>query len=116
MLRGVMTDQQRQRWEHICSAFDSKQSQNIEGDPQQQAVRQLSQMAGALEAIKVDMQQSDTGDLIRPINRVAAAMQLLSRVWSGDGNNAPDKKEKRIGTSKETDAKSEEDSIDPNKP
>ncbi|MDT0583477.1 DNA repair ATPase [Brumicola blandensis] len=102
MLRGVMTEQQRQRWEHICSAFDSKQSQNIEGDPQLQAVRQLSQMAGALEAIKVDMQQSDTGDLIRPINRVAAAMQLLSRVWSGD--------------KKEADKESEEDNIDSKEP
>jgi hypothetical protein len=83
MLRGVMTEEQRARWAHICSAFDSKQSQNIEGDPQLQAVRQLSQMATALEAIKVDMQQSDTGDLIRPINRVAAAMKLLSKVWAG---------------------------------
>ncbi|MGJ8674701.1 MAG: DNA repair ATPase [Pseudoalteromonas sp.] len=86
MLRGVMTAEQEARWQHICSAFDSKQSQHIEGDPQIQAVRQLSQMAGALEAIKVDMQQSDTGDLIRPINRVAAAMQLLSKVWSGDAD------------------------------
>ncbi|MBF7074146.1 DNA repair ATPase [Glaciecola sp. MH2013] len=86
MLRGVMTDEQTQRWEHICSAFDSKQSQNIEGDPQVQAVKQLSQMTKALEAIKVDMQQTvDTGDLIRPINRVAAAMQLLSKVWAGNG-------------------------------
>lgn len=93
MLRGVMTEEQQARWKHICSAFDSKQSQNIEGDPQLQAVRQLSQMAGALEAIKVDMQQSDTGDLIRPINRVAAAMRLMSKVWAGNstgndnGNN-----------------------------
>ncbi|MFT6085111.1 MAG: MoxR-like ATPase [Glaciecola sp.] len=83
-LRGVMTPEQETRWQHICSAFNSKQSQNIEGDPQIQAVTQLSQMAGALEAIKLDMQQSDTSDLIRPINRVAAAMQLLSKVWSGD--------------------------------
>ena len=53
----------------------------------------MSQMAGALEAIKLDMQQSDTADLIRPINRVAAAMQLLSKVWSGDSDTdeAPNK-------------------------
>lgn len=84
ILRGVITPEQEARWAHICSAFGSKQSQNIEGDPQIQAVQQMAQMAQALEAIKVDMQQSDTGDLIRPINKVAAAMQLLSKVWAGD--------------------------------
>ena len=87
ILRGVITPEQEVRWKHICSAFDSKQSQNIEGDPQLQAVKQLSQMSGALEAIKLDMQQSDTSDLIRPINRVAAAMQLLSKAWAGDSED-----------------------------
>lgn len=84
ILRGQITEEQKARWQHICSAFDSKQNQNIEGDPQLQAVKQMSQMAHSLEAIKLDMQQSDTTDLIRPINRVAAAMQLLSKVWAGD--------------------------------
>jgi MoxR-like ATPase len=88
MLRGVMNDEQKARWEHICSAFDSKQSQNIEGDPQLQAIKQMAHMAQALEAIKLDMQQSDTSDLIRPINRVAAAMQLLSKVWMGESKSA----------------------------
>lgn len=87
ILRGAMSSEQEARWEHICSAFSSKQGQNIEGDPQVQAVQQMSHMAQALEAIKVDMQQSDTSDLIRPINRVAAAMQLLSKVWAGDAND-----------------------------
>ncbi|MFC3122247.1 DNA repair ATPase [Agaribacter flavus] len=84
ILRGVVTDAQQARWQHICSAYKSKQSQNIEGDPQLQAVKQLSHMASALDAIREDIQQSDTGDLIRPINRVAAAMQLLGKVWAGD--------------------------------
>lgn len=84
ILRGVISEEEQARWAHICSAFDSKQTKNIEGDPQLQAVKQLSQMANALEDIKLDMQQSDTGDLIRPINRVAAAMQLLGKVWAGE--------------------------------
>ncbi|WP_412971724.1 DNA repair ATPase [Glaciecola sp. MF2-115] len=92
LLRGVMSPEQEARWQHICSAFDSKQSQNIDGDPQLQAVRQLSSMASALEAIKVDMEQSDTSDLIRPINRVAAAMQLLSKAWSGEPKTSTKKK------------------------
>lgn len=83
LLRGTMSDKQKARWEHICSAFDSKQGQNIEGDPSVQAVKQLGHMAASLEAIKLDVQQSDTSDLIKPINRVAAAMQLLSKVWEG---------------------------------
>ncbi|WP_289028998.1 DNA repair ATPase [uncultured Paraglaciecola sp.] len=83
MLRGVMSAEQTARWEHICSAFSSKQSLQIEGDPTTQAVQQLGQMANSLEAIKLDMQQSDTTDLIKPINRVATAMHLLSKVWSG---------------------------------
>ncbi|MCF2947107.1 DNA repair ATPase [Paraglaciecola aquimarina] len=83
MLRGAMDEQKTARWQHICSAFGSKQSLNLEGDPTTQAVQQLGQMANSLEAIKLDMQQSDTSDLIRPINRVATAMHLLSKVWSG---------------------------------
>lgn len=88
ILRGTMTEQQQARWEHICSAFDNKKSLEIEGDPTVQAVKQLGQMAASLEAIKLDIQQSDTGDLIKPINRVAAAMQLLSKVWEGVDNDA----------------------------
>jgi hypothetical protein len=93
LLRDAMTPEQETRWQHICSAFDSKQSQNIEGDPQMLAVRQLSQMADALEAIKLDMQQSDTADLIRPINRVAAAMQLLSKAWSAESEPKSENKQ-----------------------
>lgn len=83
MLRGVMSETQQQRWVHICSAYSGKKQLNIEGDPTQQAVRQLGQISASLEAIKLDMQQSDTSDLIKPINRVATAMHLLSKVWSG---------------------------------
>ncbi|MEP0355267.1 DNA repair ATPase [Paraglaciecola sp.] len=83
ILRGVMNAEQTARWEHICSAFSSKQTLKVEGDPTSQAVQQLGQMASSLEAIKLDMQQSDTTDLIKPINRVATAMHLLSKVWSG---------------------------------
>ncbi|MFT2092191.1 DNA repair ATPase [Paraglaciecola sp. 2405UD69-4] len=83
MLRGVMNEEQQARWKHICSAFSSKQTLKVEGDPTTQAVQQLGQMASSLEAIKLDMQQSDTTDLIKPINRVATAMHLLSKVWSG---------------------------------
>ncbi|MEP4098882.1 AAA family ATPase, partial [Paraglaciecola sp.] len=83
ILRGVMDDEKTARWQHICSAFSSKQTLKVEGDPTTQAVQQLGQMASSLEAIKLDMQQSDTTDLIKPINRVATAMHLLSKVWSG---------------------------------
>lgn len=82
-LRGVMDDEKTARWQHICSAFSSKQTLKVEGDPTTQAVQQLGQMASSLEAIKLDMQQSDTTGLIKPINRVATAMHLLSKVWSG---------------------------------
>ena len=87
MLRGVMTDAQQQRWQHICSAFGGKKQLSLDGDPTQQAVRQLSNISASLEAIKLDMQQSDTSDLIKPINRVATAMHLLSKVWVGAENN-----------------------------
>jgi MoxR-like ATPase len=90
ILRGVMTEQQRQRWQHICSTFSGKKQLSIDGDPTTQAVIQLGHISASLEAIKLDMQQSDTSDLIRPINRVATAMHLLSKVWSG----ADSKKEK----------------------
>jgi hypothetical protein len=83
ILRGVMDEEKTARWQHICSAFSSKQTLNVEGDPTTQAVQQLGQMASSLEAIKLDIQQSDTTDLIRPINRVATAMHLLSKVWAG---------------------------------
>lgn len=83
LLRGVANTEQKQRWEDICGTFSSKKSHQIEGDPTVQAVKQLSQMAGALEEIKLDMQQSDTSDLIKPINRVATAMHLLSKTWAG---------------------------------
>ncbi|MDP5033217.1 DNA repair ATPase [Paraglaciecola sp.] len=83
MLRGVMTEAQQQRWQHICSAFSGKKQLSIEGDPTLQAVRELGQISASLEAIKLDMQQSDTSDLIKPINRVATAMHLLSKVWTG---------------------------------
>lgn len=83
LLRGVASDEQKQRWEHICSTYSGKKSLEIEGDPTLQAVKQLSQMALALEDIKLDMQQSDTTDLIKPINRVATAMHLLSKTWAG---------------------------------
>ena len=83
ILRGVMDEEQSARWQHICSAFSSKKSLDIEGDPTTQAVQQLGQISNSLEAIKLDMQQSDTTDLIKPINRVATAMHLLSKVWSG---------------------------------
>lgn len=83
ILRGVMDEEQTSRWQHICSTFSSKQTLNVEGDPTVQAVQQLGQMAQSLEAIKLDMEQSDTTDLIKPINRVAAAMHLLSKVWAG---------------------------------
>jgi hypothetical protein len=106
LLRDAMTPEQETRWQHICSAFDSKQSQNIEGDPQMQAVRQLSQMAGALEAIKLDMQQSDTADLIRPINRVAAAMQLLSKAWSMESEPKSENKKNNAPTRVKNDVKS----------
>jgi MoxR-like ATPase len=87
-LRGVMTEEQQTRWQEICSAYSRKQSSSLDGDPTTLAVNQLSQMALSLEAIKLDMQQSDTSDLIKPINRVAAAMHLLSKAWtsSGSGN------------------------------
>ena len=90
ILRGVISDQQLQRWEHICSAFSGKKQLSIEGDPTTQAARQLGHISASLEAIKLDMQQSDTSDLIKPINRVATAMHLLSKVWSGaDNKKAP---------------------------
>ncbi|TDF37445.1 AAA family ATPase [Alteromonadaceae bacterium M269] len=84
ILRGTITEEEQGRWEHICSTYASKQTLNVEGDPSHQAVQQLSHIAASLEAIKIDAQQSDTGDLIRPINRVAAAMHLLSKTWAGD--------------------------------
>jgi hypothetical protein len=83
ILRGVMDEDKTARWQHICSAFSSKKSLDIEGDPTTQAAQQLGQISNSLEAIKLDMQQSDTTDLIKPINRVATAMHLLSKVWSG---------------------------------
>lgn len=83
-LRGVMNAQEQERWEHICNTYSSKQKLQVEGDPTVQAVQQLTSMANTLEVIKQDMLQSDTGDLIRPINRVAAAMKLLSDTWDGN--------------------------------
>ena len=86
ILRDSADQQQLERWEHICSAFSGKQLQNIEGDPTTVAVQHLSHIAESLEALKVDAQQSDTSDLIRPINRVAAAMHLLSKTWAGSSD------------------------------
>jgi hypothetical protein len=83
ILRKVETEEQVQRWQHICRAFTGKKQLSIEGDPTTQAVRQLGQISSSLEAIKLDMQQSDTSDLIKPINRVATAMHLLSKAWAG---------------------------------
>ena len=91
LLRNSADEQQLARWEHICSAFKGKQMQNIDGDPTTVAVQHLSQIADSLEAIKIDAQQSDTGDLIRPINRVAAAMHLLSKTWSGADDETKEK-------------------------
>ena len=82
-LRGTMNDEQQARWQQICNPYSSKKTLDIEGEPTQQAVKQLAHMADSLEAIKLDVQQSDTTDLIRPINRVAAAMHLLSKTWAG---------------------------------
>ena len=90
LLRGVMSNEQQQRWQHICSAFSGKKQLNIEGDPTIQAVRQLGHISASLEAIKLDMLQSDTSDLIKPINRVATAMHLLSKVWVGAENKKMD--------------------------
>lgn len=84
ILRGVITDEEKERWQGICQSFSSKKNIEIEGDPTQQAARQLTHMTDILEAMKDDMLQSDTKDLIKPINRVAAAMFLLSKVWRGD--------------------------------
>jgi hypothetical protein len=83
-LRGTMTSQEEERWAHICSTYAHKQKREIEGDPTVAAVEKLSQLANTLDVIKDDMLQSDTGDLIKPINRVAAAMHLLSKTWMGD--------------------------------
>ncbi|MDC0601730.1 DNA repair ATPase [Aliiglaciecola sp.] len=82
-LRGTMDDKQQVRWQQICDTYSTKKTLDIDGDPTQQAVKQLAHMADSLEAIKLDVQQSDTTDLIRPINRVAAAMHLLSKTWAG---------------------------------
>lgn len=84
MLRGVMTDDDNVRWQHICKSFESKKNIEIEGDPTQQAAQQLTQMTQILDVMKDDMLQSDTKDLIKPINRVAAAMYLMSKVWKGE--------------------------------
>ena len=46
-----------------------------------QAVQKLVEMAATLNVIKDDMLQSDTGDLIKPINQVAVAMKMLSKTW-----------------------------------
>lgn len=86
MLRGAMGEEEQLRWQHICSAYGSKKSLEIEGDPTQQAVKQLAHMAHTLTEMRDDMYQSDTTDLIKPINRVAAAMYLLSKVWRGDNS------------------------------
>lgn len=93
-LRGTMTETQQARWQEICSRFSGKKSLQIDGDPSVQAVKQLALMAQSLEAIKLDVQQSDTSDLIKPINRVAAAMQLLSKTWAGTGADEPSKQSK----------------------
>jgi len=84
-LRGTLSEEQAARWQQICATYSNKKSLDIDGDPTQQAVKQLAHMANSLEEIKLDVQQSDTSDLIRPINRVAAAMQLLSKTWAGNG-------------------------------
>ena len=84
LLRGALSQEDTERWEHICSSYSAKQQQDIEGDPSTIAAQKLSQLAATLDVIKDDMLQSDTGDLIRPINRVAAAMHLLSKTWTGD--------------------------------
>lgn len=83
-LRGDMSESQQARWQQICAAYSDKKRLQTQGDSQQQGLLQLSKMADTLGEIRDDMLQSDTGDLIRPINRVAAAMHLLSKVWSGE--------------------------------
>jgi hypothetical protein len=88
LLRGTQNEEQQARWAHICSTYKRKQNADLDGDPTTLAVNQLVMMADSLNEIKLDMQQSDTTDLIKPINRVAAAMQLLSKAWSGS-TNAP---------------------------
>ena len=86
MLRGVMTDEDKTRWEHICKSFESKKSVEIEGDPTQQAARQLTQMTQIFTEMKDDILRSQTDDLVKPINRVAAAMYLMSKVWKGEAS------------------------------
>ena len=93
-LRGVENDQQKARWEQICSTYKRKQNADLDGDPTTLAVNQLAQMADSLNEIKIDMQQSDTTDLIRPINRVAAAMHLLSKAWTGNSGGKKEAGEK----------------------
>ena len=90
-LRGVMSKEQTERWAQICSVYSTKQQRDVEGDPAEQAVRQLASMADALEAIKVDMQSENTDNLIKPINRVAAAMLQLSKTWEDTGDSEEEK-------------------------
>jgi hypothetical protein len=84
LLRGTQDEEQQARWQHICSTYKRKQNSDLDGDPSTLAINQLTMMADSLKEIKRDMQQSDTSDLIKPINRVAAAMHLLSKAWSGN--------------------------------
>ena len=86
MVSGVRTDEDKTRWEHICKAFESKKSVEIEGDPTQQAAQQLTQMTQIFTEMKDDMLRSQTDDLVKPINRVAAAMYLMSKVWKGEAS------------------------------
>ncbi|MEH6443664.1 MAG: DNA repair ATPase [Oceanospirillaceae bacterium] len=83
MLRGVTSDEEKQRWEYICASYGEIQQSKSGIDPAQQAVVQLTHMATTLSSLKNDLVQTNWPDLVRSINRVTASLYLVSKAWRG---------------------------------
>jgi MoxR-like ATPase len=85
-LRGSLTTEQAQRWEYICESYSKIQTSQLDIDPASLAVEQLAEMSATLKSLKEGISQANWGELIRPINRVAASVYLASKVWKEKGN------------------------------
>ncbi|WP_111976931.1 DNA repair ATPase [Algibacillus agarilyticus] len=88
-LRGALNEEQNERWQHICSQYKRKQAMGDESDPSQQMANQLTLVAQTLGDIQQGLTQSQSQQLIDPINDIGKAMRALGRAWAGT-NGAKD--------------------------
>lgn len=85
-LRGVMNADEVKRWEYICESYNKIQTSQLDIDPATLAVEQLTEMSATLKSLKEGISQANWSELIRPINRVAASVYLVSKAWKEKGN------------------------------